>query len=455
MNPIETLKKYLSIASISTDPNYKKHITEAHQFVEKELKTLGFEVEVVMTNLHPIILAKHHTKASAPHVMMYAHYDVQPADPFALWKTPPFEPRIENGKIFARGATDNKGPFITQLYALHKLFKKHPNLPLNITFLIEGEEEIGSPSFPHFLETHKDLFKSAHVLLVSDTTAPSLKQWAFTTGLRGLIGLEVILHGPSKDLHSGLFGGPVMNPIRALAKLLSSLHDDNGLVNVPNFYDGVSTPQDWEREELAKFPVKDKELKEMTGVSHFCKSGDLTPAEAIRLGPTLEFNGIYGGYQGEGSKTIIPSKATVKITCRLVPEQNPEKVLNAVIKAITERCPKEVTLEIHKKDNAGLPFVSIPPSRSNSPSPYPPVLKKAFEGAHKAIEKNTGNPPLYLREGGSIPIMGLIKSETGLNALLIGLSLGEDGMHSPNESFHLETLETGSNVYCELLESLI
>lgn len=452
MESIEKLKEYVSYASVSTDPQFKAEVFKAHDFVARQLEELSFEVESVKTPLNPIVLGKRRTDPSHPHVMLYAHYDVQPADPVELWKSPPFEARIEDNKLYARGSTDNKGPFIAQIMGLKALLKEHPDLPLNITFMVEGEEEIGSPSFERFLKEHKAIFQDADVLLISDTTCPSPDQITFTTALRGIICLEVDIFGPEKDLHSGLFGGGILNPIRALSKILASLHNDDGLVNIDGFYDGIEAPEDWEREELKKYPMSEEKLKELTGVPAFSPPKGYTAMEAARFLPTLEYNGIYGGYQGEGSKTIIPSKVSVKITCRLVPGQNPSRIINLVKKTLQERKPNGVRLAVKEIGDPGEPYVSIPPERSNSPSPYPEVLGRAYRAAHDAIVEVTGNAPLYVREGGSIPIIGLIKRETQLDSVMLGLSLNGDNMHSPNECYNLKMLEQGEEIYKHILK---
>lgn len=453
IDPIKALLEYVSYPSVSTDPAYHEGMDNARNFVIDRLHEIGFDVEIVKTPLHPIILASRIKNPEWPHIMFYAHYDVQPADPFDLWLTEPFKPEIRDGCIYGRGATDNKGPFIVQLTALSRVLEKNPNIPLNFTFLIEGEEEMGSPSFPEFLEKYKDRLKQADALIVSDTTSPSLKQVVITTSLRGLIGLEIEVTGPTFDLHSGLYGGPIHNPIQALTELCASLHDSDGRVNVPGFYDTVALPENWEREELKKYPINEADLKTFLEIPEFYPPKGYTPLESTRFAPTLEFNGIGGGYQGQGSKTIIPSKAFAKITCRLVANQEPDDIRRKVTKAIENRIPKGVNVKVKQLDG-GEPYLVVPPHRSNSPKPYPEILGQVFEAADKCITEIFGTPPIYLREGGSIPIIGKIKKVTGLDPVLIGFALVSDNMHAPNECFRLEMMENGIKLYQKILEDL-
>lgn len=451
IDPIQALLEYASYASVSTDPNYQIGMEKARKFVIDQLTSIGFDIEVIETPLHPLILASRIKNPDWPHIMFYAHYDVQPADPFELWKSKPFEPELRDRYFFGRGVTDNKGPFIVQLTALAQVLEKNPDIPLNFTFLIEGEEEIGSPSFPAFLEKYKERLKQADVLIISDTTSPNPKQVVITTSLRGIIGLDIEITGPKSDLHSGLYGGPIYNPIQALTEICASLHDGHGNVNVPGFYETVSLPEDWERDELKKYPVNERELQSFLEVPGFHVPKGYTALESIRFAPTLEFNGIGGGYQGQGSKTIIPSKAFAKITCRLVANQDPDDIRKKVTEAIKERVPKGVQVKIKQLDG-GEPYLVIPPHKSNSPKPYPKILQEVFDATEKSVTEIFGTPPLYLREGGSIPIIGKIKKVTGIDSILIGLALSTDNMHAPNESFSLEMMEKAIKMYQKILE---
>lgn len=442
-DPIEKLKEFIRHQSVSADSRYKEGMRGAQQFVSTLLESLGFKVEVVATELHPLIFAQHGDNPAWPHVVIYGHYDVQPADPLNLWKTPAFEPTIIGNRIYGRGAADNKGPLMANITAVAQLLAEHPDLPLRITFLVEGEEEMGSPSFPKFLESHQDRLKEADFVYLSDTALPAEDQVVLTCGLRGLALFDLHVTGAKGDLHSGLHGGVLLNPIQALAEIISTLHTPDGRVNVPGFYDDVLDVQPWEREELKKFGGDEKAYKEFLGIDSFYTTPGFSPFESSRFQPTLEFNGIGGGYQGEGTKTVIPSKAFAKISCRLVPNQRPDRIKQVLMDAIRSRAPKGVKIDFvdqHKAD----PYVVVPPGRSNTPANQSPVLARAFRAADKAITDVWGKPPLYLREGGSVPIIADIKRVTGLDSILFGLFLPEDNLHAPNEGFNLDVMKRGT-----------
>lgn len=449
-NPEALLKAYISYASVSADRKYLEPLGEARKFVAGLLGELGFLVETVETQLHPILLAKRHGNPDWSHVVIYGHYDVQPADPFDLWTSSAFEGEIRGNRLYGRGSADNKGPQIVHICALAHLLEKHPDLPLNITYLIEGEEEIGSPSFGKFLEDYKDQLTGADFVLVSDTCIPGEEQVVITTGLRGLVSLEVELTGPKMDLHSGLHGGPLLNPLKAISDLCSSLHDDNGRVNIPGFYDDVLPVEKWEREELEKFPMKEEEYKKFLDIDSFYPPKGYSPLESVRFAPTLEFNGIGGGYQGEGTKTVIPSKAFAKISCRLVANQDGKKVEELVRNAIEERIPKGVRAKI-TTHGEGDPYVVVPPGKPNTPKGQTTPMVAAFKSAEKRIEEVFGKKPLYLREGGSVPIIGDLKKVAGLDSLMIGLFTPEDNLHAPDESFDLNIMRKGIETFEKIL----
>jgi acetylornithine deacetylase/succinyl-diaminopimelate desuccinylase-like protein len=452
-DPIEKLKEFIRHPSVSADPSFKDGMVGARDFVAGLLTSIGFKVEVVHTKLHPVILAERHGNPAWPHVIIYGHYDVQPADPLNLWTSAAFEPEIRGNRIYGRGSADNKGPLMTHITSVGRLLERRPDLPLNITFMIEGEEEMGSPSFPLFLEQYQHRLKKADFVFLSDTGIPREDQIVITCGLRGLVLFDVVATGPKSDLHSGLHGGVLKNPIQALAELCASLHTPDGRVNVPGFYDDVLEVHPWEREELAKLGQSEAQYRQFLGIPAFYTTKGYTPFEATRYLPTLEFNGIGGGYQGEGTKTVIPSKAFVKISCRLVPNQNPTKIRELLYRTVRERMPKDVTFELVDQ-HEGTPYVVVPPGRSNTPKDQPPVLAQAFRAADAAIGEVFGKPPLYLREGGSVPIIADIKRVLGLDSVLMGLFLPEDNLHAPNESFHLGVMEKGMRASEKILESL-
>lgn len=441
-DPVEKLKEFIRHQSVSTDPKFAAGMKGAQEFVAGLLGSLGFEVEVAKTDLHPLVLATRGGDKSWPHILIYGHYDVQPADPLNLWKTPAFEPTIVGNRIYGRGAADNKGPLMTIITAVGRLLEQDPKLPLRITFLIEGEEEMGSPSFPKFLERYAARLKEADFVFLADTGLPNENQVVITAGLRGLAALDVVVTGPKSDLHSGLHGGVLRNPIQALAEIIATLHTPDGRVNVPGFYDDVLDVHPWEREELKKLGADEKAYKEFLGIDSFHTAPGFSPFEALRFQPTLEFNGISGGYQGEGTKTVIPSRAFTKITCRLVPNQTPDKLKKLVKDAIRERTPTGVKVEFIDHHN-GDPYVVVPPGRSNTPKDQSPVLARAFRATDEAVTAVWGRPPIYLREGGSVPIIAAIKRVTGLDSVMFGLFLPEDNLHAPNESFNLDVMLKG------------
>ncbi|WP_232767343.1 M20/M25/M40 family metallo-hydrolase [Geminisphaera colitermitum] len=452
-DPVEKLKQFVRHASISTDSTSKAGMQGAQEFLSDLLGALGFAVEVIRTAKHPIILAERNAPENSPHVIIYGHYDVQPADPLNLWTTPPFDPVVRDGRIWGRGTADNKGPLLTHIAGVARLLSRRPDLPLRITFMIEGEEEMGSPSFPKFLNDYRDRLKKADLVLLSDTGSPSAEQIVITCGLRGLVLCDVEVTGPKGDLHSGLHGGVLRNPIQAIAELCASLHTPDGRVNIPGFYDDVLDVEPWEREELKKLGGDEEAYRQFLGIPAFHPTAGYTPFECTRYLPTLEFNGIGGGYQGEGTKTVIPSKAFVKISCRLVANQQPEKIRELLYKTIRERMPADVTFKIIDQ-HGGIPYVVVPPDRSNTPPDQSPVLARAFRSADTAIAEAFGKPPLYLREGGSVPIIADIKRELGLDSVMMGLFLPQDNLHAPNESFDLNVMERGIHASERILEGI-
>ena len=452
-DPVEKLKEFIRHPSVSADPAFKAGMKGALDFTTGLLASIGFNVEVVKTDLHPIILATRGDNPAWPHVIIYGHYDVQPADPLNLWKSPAFEPEIRGNRIYGRGAADNKGPLMTHISAVARLLERRPDLPLRITFMIEGEEEMGSPSFPKFLETYSERLKEADFVFLSDTGLPTEDQVVITCGLRGLVLCDVVVTGSKGDLHSGLHGGVLRNPIQAVSELCASLHTPDGRVAIDGFYDDVMPVEEWEREQIRKLGADTEEYRKFLGIPAFHTPPGYTPFEATRVLPTLEFNGIGGGYQGEGTKTVIPSKAFVKISCRLVANQKPAKIRELLYGAIHARMPKDVTYQIVDQ-HEGTPYVVVPPDRANTPKDQSPVLAAAFRAADKAISEVFGKPPLYLREGGSVPIIADIKRVTGLDSVMMGLFLPEDNLHAPNESFNLNVMEKGMRASERIIESI-
>lgn len=452
-DPITALQDYVRFPSVSTDPAYAEGMAGARNYVCGLLRELGFSVEVVETGRHPVILAERFGKPDWPHVVLYGHYDVQPADPFDLWTSPAFEPEVRDGRLYGRGTADNKGPTIVHMAALARVLSGQPDLPLNITYVIEGEEEIGSPSMPAFFDRQAGRLSKADFMLVSDTGSPNTEQIVITTALRGLVDLEIRLSGARSDLHSGIHGGAVYNPLQALSEICASLHLPDGSVNVPGFYDNVLPVHDWEREELRRYPETEESYRELLQVPAFAPARGLNPLEAVRFGPTLELNGMGGGYQGEGSKTVIPREAFAKITCRLVANQDPAEIQKRVIAAIEERCPEGVHLDIRQGGLAEA-YLVVPPGRPNAPSGQPASLARAYSSADRSIEAAFGKPPIYLREGGSIPVIADFKKRAGLDALMIGLFTPEDNLHAPDESFDLGLMDRAISAFERILKDI-
>lgn len=451
-SPVEALKKYVSYPSVSADPAFLDGVTGARDFACSMLKSLGFSVDLIPTPIHPIIVGTR-GDPSWPGIVIYGHYDVQPPDPLDLWTSDPFVAKERKGRLYGRGAADNKGPQIVHMAALARALNKKPDLPLRITYLIEGEEEIGSPSFRPFLENGKKQLEG-DFLLVSDTGSPGPEQLAITTGLRGLVALEVKVFGPRQDLHSGVHGGALLNPLQALARACASLHNEEGKVTVPGFYDDVKPPQEWEREELGKLPITESAYAKFLGAPDFFPPPGFSPLEAIRFCPTLEFNGIGGGYQGEGSKTVIPSEAFAKITCRLVPDQSAEDIAVKVEHALRSAFPSAVRVEVHAK-GGGDPYVILPPGKPGCDHSANSLINHAFPLAERCIDRSFGCRPLYLREGGSIPIIRDLKEIAGLDSLMLGLFTNEDNLHAPDESFNLEIMDKAIDAFEEFFLGLV
>ena len=436
---VRELIEYVSIPSVSAHEQHRPDMQRASEWISNEARTAGLEPEIVPTKGHPIVLARTPRRKGRPHYMVYGHYDVQPAEPFDLWKTPPFEPHLEGKFLYGRGASDNKGQHFAHLRALEAYLKTGTELPCDITMLIEGEEEVGSDHLADFLKKNR---KSLDVdaVVISDTGIPSVKQPAVTYSLRGILAFEIIIHGPSRDLHSGLFGGSLNNPALALCQMLAQVRDKNGRITIPGFYDDVQPLTAAERKEMAKLKFDERSYARFLGVPELFGEKGYTPNEQRSARPTFEINGLTSGYQGEGGKTIVPAWARAKITCRLVANQKPDKVRAAVLSYLKKICPKNVRMEI-EPGHGGVPYIMQPTSPEVGAARI--ALKKAFKA-----------DPVLLREGGSIPIVTDFKRILGVDTLLIGLALPEDNAHSPNERFSLECFEKGMNMAAYLWPEL-
>lgn len=453
MNIVDVVKEYVRFPSVSADPAFADGVKGTYEFLAELLKRAGAQPEIFPTSGNPVVVGRFNAdKKAFPHIVVYGHYDVQPVDPIELWETPPFEPVVRDGRIYGRGTADNKGPHAISVVALANLLARRPDLPLRVTFVFEGEEEIGSTHFREFLDANKDELSEGDFVLLSDTSSPSADEVAITIGLRGMVGLELTVSGPNSDLHSGLHGGAVVNPLHALTAICASLHNADGSINVPGFYDGVKKPENWEREEFARFPQSEEEYKKFLGVDALYRQPGYTPLECARFAPTLELNGIGGGYQGAGSKTIVPAKAFAKITCRLVPGQDPDDIRRKVSAAILSRVPAGVRAELKPMQGNPAYFV-CPPHRPNTPENMNPALARAFDAAEKIILEKFGNPPIYTREGGSIGIIEDFRRVTGMDSLMIGFFTADSKIHAPNESADISMLEKGVSTYEAIFES--
>ncbi|MDR0693057.1 MAG: M20/M25/M40 family metallo-hydrolase [Puniceicoccales bacterium] len=431
---------YVTCQSVSSDLTSESGMANAREYLIGFFNGLAIEAREVKFGKHAAIFAKTAQKPNKPTILVYGHYDVQPADEGELWTSDPFVLTERDGRWYARGASDNKGCHSAVLMAIHDLMTRQ-ELPVNLKFILEGEEEIGSRSMPQLLRNMQDEL-TADFALVVDTCSLDKENIVITTGLRGIVGCEVKLKGQDHDLHSG-YGGCLLNPIGALVDLCSALHTREGLVNVPGFYDEVAPPHSWEREQMKRLSNLDDDLKKNLGIKYFkLPNGDFSAAETMRFLPTLEFNGIGGGFQGTGIKTIIPSCASVKISCRLVPDQNAEKIKNLLAEKIRNLCPREMSLEI-KFEQTSNPYLFDVRSGKNE------TLSRAIKITEKGIRSTFGNPPLYLREGGSIGLVSMLKEILGMDSLLIGLSTAKDNIHAPDESVEIAMLERGRKFFRE------
>jgi acetylornithine deacetylase/succinyl-diaminopimelate desuccinylase-like protein len=438
---VRELFEYLRFPSVSAQAQHKKDLLACAEWLRLHCEKIGLRSQLYSTQGNPIILARTFQERSRnrPHFLIYGHYDVQPPEPLELWHSPPFEPRIEGRSIFARGACDNKGQHFAHLKAVEAYLKTDTELPCDLTFLIEGEEEIGCVSLPAFLKEHLGELR-CDAIVISDTGMPSPKHPALTYGLRGIAAMEVTLHGPSRDLHSGIFGGTVDNPAMALSQLLAKLRDKNGRVTIPGFYDDVLPLTTYERRQMARFPFKKAAYQKLLGVPQLFGERGYTPIEQRSARPTLEINGMTSGYQGEGSKTIIPAWARAKITMRLVPNQKPERTMRLASRYLKKLCPPTVRLEI-TAGHGGAPYLVSPTSG-------------IAQAGLRALREAFGQEPILMREGGSIPIVNDFKKTLGADSLLLGLALPEDNPHSPNEKFNLDCFAGGMRMGAYLWQEL-
>ncbi|MGZ3838727.1 MAG: dipeptidase [Flavisolibacter sp.] len=425
---LDEMLELLRIPSISAKTEHKEDMRTCAEAVRQRLLDSGADrAEVMETAGHPVVFAEKIIDPAKPTVLVYGHYDVQPADPLELWHSGPFEPLIKEGKVYARGSADDKGQFYMHVKAMETMVKTG-SMETNIKFLIEGEEEVGSPNLGKFVAEHKDLLK-ADVILISDSAMISMENPSLDIGVRGLSYIQVEVTGANRDLHSGTYGGAVANPITILCQMIAGLHDGNNHVTIPGFYDDVVQATPEERELMAKAPFDEKEYKEELGVRELWGEKGFTTNERTGIRPTVEINGIWGGYTGEGAKTVLPSKAFAKVSARLVPNQSSDKITALLINYFEKNAPASVRVKaaLH---HGGEPYMT-------------PIDSKGYQAAAKAIQTTFGKLPVPVRGGGSIPICSILEKELGIKIVFMGFGLDSDNLHSPNEKYNLENYYKG------------
>src|SRR5215203_41180 len=425
---LDEMLELLRIPSISAKTEKKEDMRKTAELVKKRLLDSGADkAEVMNTDGHPVVYAEKIIDAKKPTVLVYGHYDVQPPEPLELWHSGPFDPVIKEGKVFARGSADDKGQFYMHVKAMETMV--HTNsMETNIKFLIEGEEEIGSPNLGKFVAANKDLLK-ADVILISDSAMISMENPSLDIGVRGLSYIEVEVTAANRDLHSGTYGGAVANPITILAKMIASIHDENNHVTIPNFYDDVVVATKEERDLMSKAPYNEQEYKDELGVKELWGEKGFTTNERTGIRPTIEINGIWGGYTGEGAKTVLPSKATAKISARLVPNQNSRKITDMLLSHFKTIAPPYVTVHAFEH-HGGEAYMT-------------PIDSKGYQAAAKAVQTTFGKTPIPVRGGGSIPICSILEKELGIKIVFMGFGLDNDNLHSPNEKYNLENYYKG------------
>ncbi|MCY2967060.1 MAG: dipeptidase [Planctomycetota bacterium] len=433
------LLEFLRIPSVSADSAFKGDVRRAAEFVRSQFRSIDFAVVLVETAGHPIVYAESPYVPGAPTVLVYGHYDVQPPDPLGEWKTPPFEPAIRDGYVFARGATDDKGQVFTHIKSAEAWVKTVGSVPVNLKYVIEGEEEVGSNNLEIFLNASRAKLNS-DVAVISDTSQFGPGRPAITHGLRGIVACEVTLRGPKQDLHSGIFGGSIANPVNALARIIASLHDVNGKILIPGFYDDIPPLTPEERSRLVDLRFDEAAyLREIEVSAPFGEPG-YTTLERRWVRPTCDVNGITGGYQGEGPKTIVPAWARAKITCRLVPNQSPEKIVKSIEQHLRANCPPGVKLEF--REWHGCPGYAFDTNN------------RYMHAATRAIADSFGVEPVFIREGGTIPVVESFRRILGLDTLLLGWGQNTDNLHGPNEHFLLADFHRGTKASAHLWQEL-
>ncbi len=439
---VDELLDFVRIPSVSAAPNHAGDVRRAAEWVAARLSAAGMEHATVMeTGGHPVVVADWlHAGADRPTVLIYGHFDVQPAEPFDLWQSPPFTPEIREGRVWGRGASDDKGGMLIPILSVEALLKATGKLPVNVKFLFEGQEEIGSPELPGFVAENRELL-SSDMIFSADGLQWSADEPMLVSALKGLVGAEITVQGPTSDQHSGLHGGGVANPLMALCQLVASMKDPGGRILIEGFHDDVADLTDADREAMERVPFDEADYVASLGVAGVAGEPGYTTRERLWARPTLDVNGLTGGYQGAGSKTVLPARASVKITCRLVADQNPNRIFALIEGHVRRHLPQGVTAHVERLQGSADPF-AMPPGHNG-------------EGvAGEVLAEIYGVAPFVTRLGGSIPVMTIFLKQLGLHAVMFGFSVGDENLHAPNEFFRLANFERGQRAYCRLLEKL-
>ena len=438
---LDELLDFLSIPSISSQPDHENDVQRAAEWVSDRLQQAGIEaVQVLSTGGHPVVYGEWLRADDKPTILIYGHFDVQPVDPVDLWSDPPFEPAVKDNRVYARGAADNKGNMLIPILAVEALLNTQGTLPVNVKFFFEGQEEIGSPQVSEFIPEHRDLL-SCDLILSADGGQWEEDQPSLTLGLRGICAVQIDVQGAKSDVHSGTYGGTFMNPIQALVQIVESMRDSDGKIRVAGFYDDVRSLSETERSHFEAVPYDEDVYKKELGVDELFGEPGYTTYERAWARPTLELNGIWGGYQGEGMKTVIPSKAHAKISCRLVPDQDPEKIARLLIAHIEEHAPKGVKVVAREISGFADPYLI----------PHDHPGNQAARAVHKELY---GKEPYYTRMGGTIPVCGVLLKALDAYAVNFAFGLKDENVHAPNEFFRLDSFDRGQNAYCMLLNRL-
>ncbi len=434
----DELFELLRFPSISSDPESSDEMSRCADWVKLNFEQIGLKAEILPTKGWPVVVAETEREEGRPTVLVYGHYDVQPVDPVDLWDSPPFEPRRANGNVYARGATDDKGQAFTHVKAAEAWMKASGGPPVNLVFLIEGEEEIGSPNLEDFIQENRSRFE-ADAVLVSDTSQFGPGQPALCYALRGITYMEFVVTGAKEDLHSGMFGGIAPNPAHVVSRVLADMKDANGTIQIPGFYDGVKPPEDWELAEYEKLPWNYEELAKQLGIAKLSGEQEFPVPVRKWCRPTLDINGVYGGFAGKGAKTVIPSKAGAKVSMRLVPGQDAVRIAEIFETFVRERIPDDYQVEIT--------------NFQNSPATVIPIEDPAMQAGKEAFAKGYGKEPLLTREGASIPVVAFFVDEMKMPTVLLGFGLPDDNLHAPNEKFLLEDFHRGIKTSAHFLDA--